>query len=247
MAYDQTVTFRNTPAACDPNLPAAQCLEWHIRPHLVKAQIYKGDPAKGFGDGYRARCPAHDDGDPSFTINVGLRCLWYQCYAGCDQLAVRAALISDGVPPRCLLVPKERSAQLADQLADVLTSGGMEDGHKVLLALAYIRGMGELPKGNALEALAAEAGVSRPSAYRYRKAGLQPTSRTYIPSQDQIKDPSSDRRVGQPEKSHGETSVSRRDLSEPSGSLTVRPQAIGNLRKAPRKTGTREMRKGRIA
>ena len=174
--------FRGTPAACDPNIPAAQCLEWHIRPHLVKAEVYKGDADKGFGYGYRALCPAHDDSHSSFTANVGLHTIWYQCHAvpPCDQLAIRFVLIGRGVPPSCLPVSKERSAHLVERLAEVLTCSEIEDGHKVLLALAYARGMNGLPRGKALEGLAEDTGtVSRASAFRHRGTGFQPTSGSY--------------------------------------------------------------------
>lgn len=227
MARGDPADFRNTPAACDPNLPAAQCLEWHIRPHLVKAEVYKGDPAKGFGYGYSASCPLHDDGHASFTINVGLKRIWYQCHAGCDELAVRIVLIGRGVSPGCLAVSRERSAHVVDLLGEVLTSSEIEDRHKVLLALAYVRGMAGLPRGRELEGLAADTHtVSRASAFRYRRVGFQPTSGSYRPSQDQFKDQSSDRRVGSAKKSHGEIpshgETSQTTQAEPK-SLTVRP------------------------
>lgn len=227
MVNGEAAAFRSTPAACDPNLPAAQCLEWHVKPHLVKAQTYKGDPAKGFGDGYSALCPAHNDVKSSFTINVGLHNLWYQCHTGCDQLAIRIALIGRGLSPRCLLVSKERSAHVVDRLGDLLTSSELEDGHKVLLALAYVRGMQELPRGKALEALAEDTStVSRPSAYRYRKVGLQPTSGSYNPDQAQLNNQRSRRRVAEAETSHGEMSShgeTSESPSEAAKSLTVRP------------------------
>jgi len=219
--------FRSTPASCDPNIPAGQCLEWHIKPHLVMPKVYNGDPAKGFGPGYSARCPAHDDGSPSFTINVGLHSLWYQCHAGCDQLAIRVVLAARGVPRRCLPVSKERSAHLVDRLANVLTSGEIEDRHKVLLALAYVRGMADLPRGNALEALAEDTStVSRASAFRYRRLGFQPTSGSYSSDDNQVKDQRSDRGSGRPGRSHRETS-SHGEMSQTTQTacrgLTVRP------------------------
>lgn len=227
MARGDPADFRNTPASCDPNLPAAQCLEWHIKPHLVKAEFYEGDASKGFGPGYSALCPAHTDAHSSFTVNVGLKGLWYMCHKGCDQLAIRVMLIGRGAPPGCLLVAKERAAHLVDRLADVLTCAEIEDGHKVLLALAYVRGMAELPRGNTLEMLASDTGtVSRPSAYRYKRVGFQPTSGSYTPSQDQRKDQRSDRRVDRPQKSHGETSSQGETSQIPQTagkSLTVRP------------------------
>lgn len=222
--------FRGTPASCDPNLPAAQCLEWHIRPHLVKAEVYNGDASKGFGYGYSARCPAHDDGKSSFTINVGLKTLWYQCHAepACDHLAIRLVLIGRGMSPGCLPVPKERAAHLVERLTDVLTCGDIEDSHKVLLALAYVKGMSELPRGGALEELAGETRtVSRATAFRKRRLGFHPTSGSYSQEQEQTKNQRSAGRVARPEKSHGET-LSHGETSktpdEASKSLTVRPE-----------------------
>lgn len=227
MARGDLAEFRNTPATCDPNLPAAQCLEWHIRPHLVKAEVYQGDADKGFGYGYSARCPVHDDGHASFTINVGLHSLWYQCHAGCDQLAIRVVLIGRGMSPRCLPVPKDRAAHLVERLTSVLTSSQIEDGHKVLLALAYVRGMADLPRGNALEGLAADTNtISRPSAYRYRRVGFQPTSGSYTSDQEQLKNQRSRRRVASAQTSHGEMSShdeTPEGASEPAKGLMVRP------------------------
>jgi hypothetical protein len=230
VARGDPADFRGTPASCDPNIPAAQCLEWHIRPHLVKAEVYKGDPDKGFGYGYSARCPAHDDAHSSFTANVGLHAIWYQCHAvpPCDQLAIRFVLIGRGVPPPCLSVSKERSAHLVDRLAGLLTSGAVEDGHKVLLALAYVRGMAGLPRGNALEALAADTStVSRPSACRYRREGFQPTSGSYSPNPDQVKQQRSGPQSARPETSHGEMSSQGERSEQPSEAakrLMVRPR-----------------------
>lgn len=44
------------------------------------------------GDGYVARCPAHDDGNPSLSLRVVHGKLLVHCHAGCDQRAVIAAL-----------------------------------------------------------------------------------------------------------------------------------------------------------
>lgn len=214
-ARDDLPGFSKTPAACDRNLPAGECLEWHIRPHLAKAEIYRGDAAKGFGDGYSARCPAHDDGHASFTISVGLRCIWYQCHGNCDQLAVRAALIRQGVPAECLPVSRERKAELVDQLVGVLASPDIDHGHARMLALALARGMPGLPKGRELEALAAEAGVSRSRAFDYRRETLQATSRSYTPKKPEPEHSSSPRRVAPPKKSDSRTESDGRTQKSP--------------------------------
>lgn len=59
------------------------------------------------GDGYRARCPAHDDSSPSLSIGVGrdgkvLLC----CFAGCDFAAIVKAM---GLKPEDLFVREEET------------------------------------------------------------------------------------------------------------------------------------------
>lgn len=190
--------------ACDA--PLRQCLEWHIKPHLDNPEFYKGDLTKGFDDGYSARCPAHDDRHRSFTVNVGKHRIWYQCHAGCDQLAVRAELIAKGVPDRCLPITQQRKADLVDQLTALLTNPDLDHGHKVLLALAHIRGMGSLPRGAGLEGLARETGVSRSRAFDYRRLeGGDPTSGRYGAKDKPVKHHRSDRSVAPGEKSDGRT------------------------------------------
>jgi len=212
------------------NAPQRQCLEWHVKPHLDDPEFYKGDLAKGFDDGYSARCPAHDDRHRSFTVNPGKHRIWYQCHAGCDQLAVRAELIAKGVPDECLPISKQRQEDLIEQLNRLLTTAGMEDGHKVLLALAHVRGMSELPRGKKLEALAADAStISNASAYRYKRAGARgqdPTSGSYPTSQAESKNQRSPRCFPASENSHGASS-SHGDSSK---TLTVRVGGNANNR-----------------
>ena len=45
------------------------------------------------GRGHSARCPAHEDHDPSLSVHDGPGGkLLVRCHAGCDQLAVWSAL-----------------------------------------------------------------------------------------------------------------------------------------------------------
>jgi hypothetical protein len=49
-------------------------------------------------------CPAHDDRDPSLSVNPGtkgMRMVW-NCLAGCHQEDVRAALLNLGIDATCL-------------------------------------------------------------------------------------------------------------------------------------------------
>ena len=78
-------------ASCDRNIPAAECLYDHIRPHLTQAQAVEPDSAD-FTHGYDAICPAHDDGRRSLRVAVGYSRVYLKCFAECDELAIRAVL-----------------------------------------------------------------------------------------------------------------------------------------------------------
>ena len=207
-------------ASCDRNIPAAECLYDHIRPHLTQAQAVEPDSAD-FTHGYDAICPAHNDGRRSLRVAVGYSRVYLKCYAGCDELAIRAKLIGDGVPQHCLPITQQRKGDLLDQLDSVTRDPDMEAGHKVLLVAAMLRGRSTLPRGNELVQLAADVSVSRPSAFRYKRAeaGLQSTSRSYDPQNKPVKPRRSPRQIVPQQRSHGETK-SHGDTSE---SLTVRP------------------------
>ncbi|HKM57015.1 MAG TPA: hypothetical protein VJY33_26650 [Isosphaeraceae bacterium] len=207
-------------ASCDRNIPAAECLFDHIRPHLTQAHAVEPDSAD-FAHGYDAICPAHDDGRRSLRVAIGYSRVYLKCFANCDELAIRAGLIQNGVPEHCLPITQQRKAELADRLTGVTRDPDMEYGHKVLLIAAMLQGRRDLPRGNELVQLAAEVGVSRPSAFRYKRAegGLQPTSRSYDPKTKPVKPRRSPQQIVPQQRSHGETK-SHGDTSE---GLTVRP------------------------
>ena len=208
-------------ASCDRNIPAAECLFDHIKPHLVQAKPVEPDSAD-FTHAYDCICPAHDDGRQSLRVSVGHFRVYLKCYAGCDELAIRAKLIGDGVPADCLPITRQRKADLLDQLGGVTQDSDMEHGHKVLLIAAMLRGRTSLPRGNELVELAADVGVSRPSAFRYKRAeaGLQPTSRSYDPQSKPVKPRRSPQQIVPQQRSHGET----KSHGETPPGLTVRPQ-----------------------
>lgn len=55
--------------------------------------------AKASGDGWKTRCPAHEDDKPSLYVSDDLekdRILWH-CMAGCSQKAVHEALVASGL------------------------------------------------------------------------------------------------------------------------------------------------------
>ena len=74
--------------ACD--VPPRECLEWHIKPHLEDPRLNSD------GKGYRALCPAHDDGEHSFGVSLAdaarKRIIW-NCFACKNRVKVRRALI----------------------------------------------------------------------------------------------------------------------------------------------------------
>ena len=53
--------------------------------------------ARRSGPGWLARCPAHDDNDPSLSISERTGKLLVHCFAGCDQQDVIDALRARGL------------------------------------------------------------------------------------------------------------------------------------------------------
>ena len=206
-------------ASCDRNIPAAECLYDHIKPHLANVKSVESD-STDFSHCHDALCPAHDDDRRSLRVAVGNARIYIKCYAGCDELAIRAALIRGGVPGYCLPITQRRKEELLDQLTDVTQNSDIEHGHKVLLVAAMLRGKTSLPRGVELETLAGEVGVSRASAFRYKRGeGAPPTSRSYDPDKKLVKPRRSPQQIVPQQRSHGET----KSHGETPPSLTVRP------------------------
>lgn len=102
-------------ARCDT--APRECLDWHIREHLR-------DPREASKPGsYRALCPAHDDTTHSLSISALDHRVTWQCFTGCETLAVRGELIRAGVPPGCLPVPKREADELVDQIRSLYGKG----------------------------------------------------------------------------------------------------------------------------
>jgi hypothetical protein len=208
-------TFRSTSAACDRNIPAAECLYDHIRPHLTGAKRIEPDSAD-FSVAFDAICPAHDDDHGSMRVSVGRTRITLKCYAGCDELAIRDGLIRFGVTPRCLPLTQQRKADLVEQLLGVVTDPDLEHGHKVLLVAAFLRGMGGLPRGGELADLAASVGLSRSRAFDYkRETGQTRTSGRYGADGAPVKQRRSSRSVAPLEKSDGRTKSDSRTEKSP--------------------------------
>ena len=74
-------------------------------PEALRRVLDRLDGVKRAGSGYMARCPAHDDRNPSLSVKLGEsgRVL-LKCHAGCDYAAIAAALDlerpSAAPPPR---------------------------------------------------------------------------------------------------------------------------------------------------
>lgn len=55
--------------------------------------------ARRSGDGFVACCPGHEDAHPSLALEERAGRVLWRCHAGCDQAAVRAALLARGLTP----------------------------------------------------------------------------------------------------------------------------------------------------
>src|ERR1019366_10605505 len=97
-------------ASCDPDLPARQCLTWHVHAAIPESKISRD------GRSCRCRCPNHEDTTPSLVISLGdLAPITWHCHVcGKDaRLAIRADLhLLYGVPLACLPVSRKEKAEL---------------------------------------------------------------------------------------------------------------------------------------
>lgn len=149
--------------ACDE--PVRQCIQWTIRPRTKRPTEPRLDKHGAWG--LRCCCPVHDDSKRSLKVSQGKqrRIVWY-CHAGCAEAKVRHELIGAGVPAGCLPRAAKELRDLEETLRAILTS---DLGHAAarLHALALLdEPGGKLPRGAALDSLAAQVGVSRREAYR---------------------------------------------------------------------------------
>ena len=70
-----------------------------------------------------ARCPAHDDHDPSLSVSEGQDGkLLVHCFAGCEQNTVWSALQDRGLVERAEDRPRERSPRRRPQRPGKLSS-----------------------------------------------------------------------------------------------------------------------------
>jgi hypothetical protein len=151
-------------ARCD--LPARQCLWEHVRPRATAAGFKpQGDSAK-----LQLLCPVHGDRRRSLTISAaesnGKHLVWF-CHAGCPEMAVRDALISEcHISPGCLPASRDQAAVLLAAVIAQLEMPGRDHAQKVIRALAAGLGYKEIPHGAELEHLAGIASVGRRSAFK---------------------------------------------------------------------------------
>ncbi len=154
-------------AACD--VPRRQELHHHIKEHLRDPR-QATDPQGKPLDSYRAFAPCHDDRSRSLSISVGEKQrIIYQCFAGCHALAVRAALIRDGVDEGCLPVPRAVTEELVDQL-QVLYGKDLPGSEIRWRTFSLINGFGgeKPPPGRypgGLRRFARDAGISHSDLY----------------------------------------------------------------------------------
>jgi hypothetical protein len=71
--------------------------------------------ARKSGDSWMARCPAHEDRDPSLSIAERDGRLLVHCFAGCEQSAVITALRGRGLWASREWAPQEREARRREQ------------------------------------------------------------------------------------------------------------------------------------
>ena len=172
--------------ACDA--PPRQCLEWHIKPKLIKAR--ESDD----GNGYRALCPAHKDRHHSFSIGIsddGKRLL-YRCFTCDNRRRERLALISEcGISPGCLPVPAREKEDLLDYIATLASADTDNHAEVRLRIMAALEGYyPDLPRGRELERIAGRSSVSRATAFGARKRDAPvKTDKTssYSPQQEPVK------------------------------------------------------------
>lgn len=154
-------------AACDRNIPAAECLAWHLAGRIPDAKM---NPA---GTSLRCRCPNHDDGKPSLVISVGdgAPITWF-CHA-CGKeagLEVRAALISVyRIEPKCLPMSRQQRAELEEMVFAVFGADYTPCTKLVCIRALHEGIRGTLPQAPALVELGERAGVSRAQAFRAAK------------------------------------------------------------------------------
>lgn len=155
-----------------------ECIHDHVRPRLR-------DPRPSGPDSYRAAAPCHEDTQHSLTISKGAGgWVTWCCHACMARLGkdlmlarTRRALVDSGVPELCLPRPAAEARDLEAEITAVIFGGGSRTYGWLRIA-ALLRGYDGLPKGDELESLAEDCGVSQRSAYDAARALGDPTTGT---------------------------------------------------------------------
>jgi len=101
----------------------------------VETIVAKLDGAQQHGDSWSAKCPAHDDGNPSLSVterDVGDPGAIVHCHAGCTPEAITGAL---GMTPADLFDKKTEPAQRRREVATYTYTD--EDGNALFDAVRY--------------------------------------------------------------------------------------------------------------
>jgi len=77
---------------------------------MTLAEIARHLRGRSSGAGYIARCPAHDDKNPSLSLSLVNGKLLVHCHAGCDQGVIIGALKAMGLWPRNEGMPRTIAA-----------------------------------------------------------------------------------------------------------------------------------------
>lgn len=146
--------------------PVRECLAWHVAGHLANAK-----PNGDEGLSVRARCP-NCDGTRTLTVSAGEhdRIVWH-CFKCRDGRAVRSALTEAGVPSGCLPRGDGQEVTTLDRVMAVIAERDPNRADTLLRAYLIGHGHKTWPKGQELEDIAAEVGLSRRSAFAARERG----------------------------------------------------------------------------
>ena len=110
----------------------------------MEAFLSKLEGVRRAGAGFVARCPAHEDGDPSLSVSMGQRGVLFHCFAGCDPDSVVAAigvkwseLFLDGSTPNTKI---RRRDWRAIELESYACAARLQHEAKVIERLRFGRG-----------------------------------------------------------------------------------------------------------
>jgi hypothetical protein len=150
--------------------PARECFTWHVLPKLPGAKHRLRDDGTIDPYSVRARCPAHDDHDPSLGVSVKNDRIVWNCFACKNREKVRMALHRVyGIDLEHLPLTSSERQDVLDFIADLLAADTKNHGEVRLRALAAIEGYRELPHGHELGRLAALARISHGAAWQFLK------------------------------------------------------------------------------